>query len=388
MKRTAAERRRFLRASGVAALGSLTGCTGIFSGNKNGKGTGTETGGNVSLSDFRGSGPLVESRPELSGTRIEELPDLSGTLTLYLGGGEGGLYLQLVKLLESHYPDFEVEHRIESSSNLAQRIANEVDGGNSPADVFLAVDAGSLGYVAENGAATKLPSEALDPVRSEFRGAEGRWVGVAGRARSVPYNTDKLSESAIPDDIFAFARDARFEDALGWAPTYEAFQAFVTAMRVIEGRQRTKQWLQGVQNQGVERYRDEWFVSNAVADGEVSAGFANHYYALRVKASRSNAPIDLAFTRKDAGALVNVAGAEVIQGTQNETLATNFVRHLLSVEAQEFFATRTYAYPMISGVPPVGGLPSVDELAPPNMDLRKLSNLEPTLELMREVGVL
>ncbi len=386
MRRPAVGRRRFLRASGAAALGSLAGCTAPFSGDGSGSGTGTQ--GNVSLSEFRGSGPLVESRPELSGTRIEELPDLSGTLTLYLGGGEGGLYLQLVELLEKRYADFEVKHRIEPSSDLAQRLVNEVKGGDSPADVFFAVDAGSLGYAAQNGAATKLPPEVLKPVRSEFQGADGRWVGVAGRARSVPFNTNKLSKSDIPDDVFAFARDARFEDALGWAPTYEAFQAFVTAMRVIEGRQRTKEWLQGVQQRGVSRYRDEWFVSNAVADGEVSAGFANHYYALRVKASRANAPIDLAFTKKDAGALVNVAGAEVVKGTKNEQLATNFVRHLLSVEAQEFFATRTYAYPMISGVPPVGGLPSVDELAPPNIDLRKLSDLEPTLQLMREVGVL
>jgi len=43
---------------------------------------------------------------------------------------------------------------------------------------------------------------------------------------------------------------------------------------------------------------------------------------------------------------------------------------------------------MIPGVPPVGGLPTIDELNPPQLDLAELSNLEPTLTLMREVGVL
>jgi len=43
---------------------------------------------------------------------------------------------------------------------------------------------------------------------------------------------------------------------------------------------------------------------------------------------------------------------------------------------------------MISGVQPVGDLPTIDELNPPEIDLTKLSDVEPTLELMREVGVL
>lgn len=382
MKRTAVGRRRFLSASGAATLGSLAGCTGLLSGNESKKPK------KVTLSDFRGSGPLVEDRPELAGAHIDDLPDLSGTLTLYLGGGEGGLYLDLIKLLQSHYPDFEVNHRIEPSSDLAQRITQEVEGGDSPTDVFLSVDAGSLGFVAAKGAATKLSKNALKPVPKAFRGKRNRWVGIAGRARSIPYNTKKFSASELPSDIFAFARENRFKNAIGWAPTYEAFQAFVTAMRIIDGREKTRQWLKGVQRQGVSRFRDEWFVSNAVADGEVNVGFANHYYALRVQASRPKAPIELAFTKNDAGALVNVAGAEIIQGTEKEQLATNFVRHLLTVEAQEFFATKAFAYPMISGVPPVGGLPRVDELAPPSIDLQKLSNLEPTLSLMREVGVL
>jgi iron(III) transport system substrate-binding protein len=43
---------------------------------------------------------------------------------------------------------------------------------------------------------------------------------------------------------------------------------------------------------------------------------------------------------------------------------------------------------MIPGVPPVGGLPTIDELQPPPLDLARLSDLQPTLRLMREAGVL
>jgi iron(III) transport system substrate-binding protein len=253
--------------------------------------------------------------------------------------------------------------------------------------VFWSVDAGSVGAVADAGLTTALPGDVLDPVPAAFHPTD-QWVGTAGRARAVPYNTDRLSADDVPDSVMAFPDAPALADATGWAPTYGAFQAFVTAMRVLEGRDRTAAWLRGMVDAGVADYRDEFLVSNAVAAGEVAAGLANHYYALRVQASRPDAPIDLAFTAGDAGALVNVAAAAVLAPSDAGDLARTFVRHLLTVEAQEFFATRTYAYPTIPGVPPVGGLPPIDELDPPTLDLAELSDVQPTLELLRETGVL
>lgn len=376
-----AGRRRFLQASGALGATALAGCIDRFTG-------GDDAAREVSLADFRGSGPMVSSRDDPGGTRIADLPTLSGQLDLYLGGGEGGLYIDLVDLLERIYPDLTVRPQIEPSSQLANKIVTEQDAGQSPADVFVSIDAGALGVVADAGAVVDLPSNVLDPVGDAYQNPGGKWVGFAGRARSVPYNTNAFSESDVPDDVFAFAEDDRFAGAMGWAPTYGAFQSMVTAMRILNGRRKTKAWLQGMLEQNVGEYRNEFLASNAVADGEVSAAFANHYYVLRVQGDRPNAPIDLAFTSNDAGSLVNVSGASVVKGTQQEELATNFVRHLLSAEAQEFFATRTYAYPMISGVEPVGDLPSIDDLAPPNLNLEKLSDVRPTIDLMREVGVL
>jgi iron(III) transport system substrate-binding protein len=43
---------------------------------------------------------------------------------------------------------------------------------------------------------------------------------------------------------------------------------------------------------------------------------------------------------------------------------------------------------MIEDAAPVGGLPTIDELDPPDLDLSELSELEPTLGIMRQAGVL
>ncbi|MFC4450091.1 extracellular solute-binding protein [Halorussus aquaticus] len=380
-KRRGWTRRRLLASGAVGAAAGLSGCLSQFTQQD-------ESGSDLAISDFRGSGPLVESRSAPGGTSMDDLPDLDGTLNLYLGGGEGGLYENLVRLLERKYPNFTAKVRMAPSTQLANEIIEVEKGGESPADVFWSIDSTSLGLVADAGITTKLPQRVVKPVPKGFKDADRSWVGVAGRARSIPYNTDELSESDIPTKVGKFTQNAGLKGAMGWAPTYGAFKSFVTAMRLLEGPEATKQWLRGMQDQNVSRYPDEFQVSNAVADGEIQAGFANHYYALRVISSRENAPIDLAFTKNDAGALVNVSGCEILQSTDQKELAADFVRHLLSAEAQEFFATQTFAYPTVPEVSPVGPLPTVDELKPPQLDLSKLSNLEPTLELMREVGVL
>ncbi|ERH12670.1 MAG: ABC-type Fe3+ transport system, periplasmic component [halophilic archaeon J07HB67] len=370
-------RRRFLAAVGSAATVGIAGCAGVQSGQ-------SESTGQVAFSEFRGSGRLVESRPAVDAPRIADLPDLSGELTIYLGGGEGGLYRELVGLLERIYDDFVAVPSAGGTAEQANKLLTE--GEQTPADVFWSVDAGSLSVVAEEGLTAQLASETVANVPSTFH-PDRQWVANAGRARAIPYNTEELSASDVPDSVMAFPDSPLAEGGIGWAPTYGAFQAFVTAMRLTEGESATRDWLEAMQPFATE-YPDEFLTSNAVADGEVAGGFANHYYALRVRDARPEAALDLAFTSGDAGALINVAGAAVLGPSDNADLAENFVAHLLSAEAQEFFATRSFGYPTVEGVPPVGGLPTIDELEPPEIDLSELSNVQPTLRLMREVGVL
>ncbi len=387
-------RRRVLQAGAVLGTASVAGCSGMLSDdNSNG------TPKNANVSDFRGNGPLVEGnfrgsgqlaqgRPYPGGTSINDLPDLEGDLALYIGGGEGGIYTNLIGKLESIYPDFSVQPSSNDSSSLAQTIVQEVDAGASKADVFWSIDASSLGYVADNGAYDPLSDDAVGAVgNSQFVGADDAWAGIAGRARAVPYNTNQLSESDIPNTVQDFPTTSALQGSMGWAPTYGAFKSFVTAMRLVRGDDAARQWLVDMREAGAERYGNEYAVSQNVANGSLAAGFANHYYALRVKNQRPNAPLDLAFTEGDAGGLVNISGAMKIKGTDRGELVDNFVRHLLSAEAQEFFSTVSFSYPMIEGVKPVGNLPTVAELSPPDIDLSELSNVQDTIELMESANV-
>ena len=369
---TDSSRRRFLAGSAAVGAVALAGCAG-------GDGSDGESTGNASDSPVGQIGSGRAGRPAPGGTPVAELPDLEGELTLYSGRNEF-LVGELIEFLDDTYPDFTPEVRYGGSSDLVNTI--DTEGGGSPADVFYSVNSGSLATLADLGRTQALSTEIQDTVSEEFR--TDQWVGTSGRARTVPFNTNAFSEGDIPSDVMTFPD---FEGDLGWAPSYGSCQAFVTAMRLLEGEEATREWLQGVVDAGISAYADEFQVSQAVANGELDAGFANHYYIQRVLDGSPDAPIQTAFTEGDAGSIFNVAGAAVLDTAPNPELAQNFVRHLLSAEAQEYFAVETFEYPLIPGVEPIGDLPTIDELDVPEIEFSELGDLEPTIDLMRDVGI-
>jgi iron(III) transport system substrate-binding protein len=363
-ERTGTPRRRFLAATGAVGLAGTAGCLGMF-------------GEEDPEPGLIGSGR--EGRDPPGGTPMAELPELSGELTVYSGRNEF-----LVGSIESHleaiYDDLTLDFRYGGATDLVNTIDQE--GSETPADVFFSVNAGALGTLSELGRTRSLSDDVLDPVREEFHTEE--WVGTSGRARSVPYNTDVYSEEDIPDDIMAFAD---FDGDMGWAPSYGSCQAFLTAMRLLEGDDATQDWIESVLDAGIRPYNTEDIAVQGIADGEIDVAFTNHYYIQRLLDDNPEAPVATTFTEGDAGAVFNVAGAAVVDEADEPDLAENFIRHLLSAEAQEFFAVENFEYPLIPGVDPVGDLPTIDELDVPDLDLTELSDLEPTVDLMRDAGV-
>ncbi|WP_101296616.1 iron ABC transporter substrate-binding protein [Halegenticoccus soli] len=377
-------RRRLLGAGATVGAAALAGCNGLLGQTQDEQ---KAPGGRKAVGQIGSGRSPFGDREITGGTSMADMPNMSGELTVYSARGEA-LVGELIAFIQDLYADLTIKVRYNSAAELVNQI--ETEGDNSPADVFFTVDAGSMGELKNDGRTVSLPKNVLGLVREEFRDPDGQWIGTSGRARTIPYNTKQFSKSDVPTDIMAFPDANEFADNVGWAPTYSSFQSFVTAMRVLEGDAKTKRWLRGMMDLGVREYGDEFLVSQAVADGEIGAGFANHYYIQRVLAGRGGeAPIDTAFTEGDAGAIFNVAGACVLKTAENRTLASNFVRHLLSAEAQDYFARETFEYPLIPGVEPIGDLPTIDELNPPKgLDLTQLSDFEGTIELMREVGVL
>ena len=82
------------------------------------------------------------------------------------------------------------------------------------------------------------------------------------------------------------------------------------------------------------------------------------------------------------------AGVGIISESDQPEAATRFVEFLLSTTAQEYFAAETFEYPLVDGVEPADGLPGIDDLASPDIDLSGLANvLDDATRLVAEAGL-
>ena len=295
-------------------------------------------------------------------------------------------------LVEDLFEQFEeetgitVDVRYGDSAELAATIAEE--GDNTPADVFFAQDAGSLGSLSGEGLLKELPAETLERVDERFRDPASRWVGTSGRVRVVAYNRDELSEDELPDSIWDYA-DSEWQGRVGFAPTNASFQAMITAMRLDVGDEQTREWLEAVVANDPNLYENNIATVEAVAAGEVDVGFVNHYYLYGHLQENPDDPVANHYLEAgDAGALVNVAGAGILTSTDKPGMAQQLVDYLLA-QGQEYFATETDEYPLVDGVESDNELPPLTELHGPDVELGALgAELEATIELLDSVGLL
>jgi iron(III) transport system substrate-binding protein len=85
-----------------------------------------------------------------------------------------------------------------------------------------------------------------------------------------------------------------------------------------------------------------------------------------------------------------VSGAGILESAENEVNAQRFVDFLLSLPAQQYFASQTFEYPLIDGVATVSNLPPLAELDAVAIDipLGDLADLQGTQDMLVELGII
>lgn len=308
-------------------------------------------------------------------------------ITIYSGRSES-----LVKPMLEQFEKatgITVEVRYGSTAQLAAQLLEE--GERSPADVFLAQDAGALGAVAKQGLFATLPAEVTDKVPATYRARGGEWVGVTGRSRVLVYNADLVPAADLPGSVFDLT-DPKWRGKIGIAPTNASFEAFVTALRVQHGDQRAEQFLADLKANDAQIRDNNAMIVSDVDAGKLAVGLVNHYYVYQLAKEKGTSVDQLTaklhfFPDGDIGALVNVSGVGVLKKAADDPDARAFVDYVLGTEAQRYFAEQTSEYPMIQGVPTAPGLPPLAELDAPDIDLNDLDTLERTVTMIKNAGL-
>ncbi|QGU04842.1 iron ABC transporter substrate-binding protein [Corynebacterium comes] len=307
------------------------------------------------------------------------------TLVIYSGRDEN-LIAPLIERFEEA-TGIRTEVRYGSTAEQAQLLITE--GSNSPAEVFLSQEAGALGLVAQEGMLVELPEEVLEKVPAAFSSDDGQWVGLTGRARVVAYDEETVTEEEAPDTLAEMV-DPKWAGEIAIAPGNASFLSFVTAIRVTEGEEAARDFLQKLKDNDVQTYEKNGDILEAVNTGEVEIGLINHYYwyqsAAEVGADNMRAQLKYG-QPGDLAALINATGAGVLKQDTQDPQAIEFIEYLLSEEGQAYFAEETFEYPLLKGAEGPEGVPAFDAGANPDFDLSDMSSVDDTAALIDEVGL-
>ncbi|MEU2116334.1 iron ABC transporter substrate-binding protein [Streptomyces sp. NPDC016459] len=306
-------------------------------------------------------------------------------LVIYSGRNEN-LVKPLIEKLEKHLGTT-VEVRYGDSAELSAQLLEE--GDKTEAGLFLSQDAGALGALSKEQRLAPLPQTTLDKVARAYRGSAGDWTGVSGRVRVLGY--DPAQVPTPPNSVHELVKP-EWKGRIGFVPTNASFQAFVTGMRVLEGDDAARTWLTGLKANEPKAYENNLKVLEAVDRGEVSLGLLNHYYWYEQAAEKGEDKLKARIhylPKGDPGGLVNVAGVGVLKGADEKqaAFARKAVDYLLSAESQEYFAQETKEYPLAAGVKTADGVPPLETLQPPKIDLGRLDSLKQTLAMLQDVGL-
>lgn len=269
-------------------------------------------------------------------------------------------------------------NRIEGKEDeLLERIRNE--GANSPADVFLTVDAARLAKAHELGLFAPLASRTLaSRIPPHLRTED--WFSFSTRARVIVYNKTAIKAEDVQnyDDLAKPTLKGKFCSRSGAHPYNLSLMASVIAH---QGEARAEEWARGmVANFARAPKGGDTDQIKAVAAGECGVTVSNTYYVARML--RSTKPEDQKAmekvgivwpNQKTTGAHINVSGGGLLKNAPNKAAAIQFLEYLSSDEAQRYFADGNNEWPANDKVKVAN--PALDALGKFKADTLPVKNL-------------
>lgn len=252
-------------------------------------------------------------------------------------------------------------NRIEGESDaLIERIKSE--GANSPADVFITVDAGRLWRAEEAGLFQPVDSAALNKAIPEnLRHPDGLWFGFSTRARLIYYDKTKIQPGEI--ETYEDLADPKWKGKVCIRSSSNVYnQSLMSALIDAHGEDGAREWAQAVvDNMARKPVGGDTDQIRGIGAGECEIAVANSYYFVRLMTN----PEEKALVDKigwvfpnqgDRGTHVNVSGAGVLKNAPHKDAAVKFLEYLASPEAQRYFAEGNNEYPVVDGVETTAGV--------------------------------
>ena len=272
---------------------------------------------------------------------------------------------------EAFYEGFTKEtgikvNRVEGKGNaLLERMKSE--GANSPADIFITVDAGNLWRAAEAGVFQETNSALLNErVPANLRHPKGKWYGFSQRARVIYYNKSKVEAGEIEN--YEDLADAKWRGRICIRSSSNIYNlSLLSSIIEAKGEAAAQDWAKAVvANFARDPQGGDTDQIRAVAAGECDLAVGNSYYFARLMRSAKDKDkkvveaVGVVFPNQDnRGTHVNISGAGVLKSATNTDQAIRFLEYMTSEAAQRYFADGNNEYPVVAGVAPNSTLASL-----------------------------
>jgi iron(III) transport system substrate-binding protein len=246
-------------------------------------------------------------------------------------------------------------NRIEAKEDeLLERIRNE--GANSPADIFLTVDAARLAKADDLGLFVPVTSKLLEArIPASLRSPD--WFAFSTRARVIVANKElvKVEDVQNYEDLASPKLKGKVCSRSGSHPYNISLMASLIAHL---GEAKAEEWARGVVGNFARAPKGgDTDQIKAVAAGECGAAVSNTYYLARLL--RSDKPDDRRLmervtivwpNQKSFGTHINVSGGGMLKTAPNKTSAVKFLEYLAGDDAQRYFADGNNEWPAVTGV--------------------------------------
>lgn len=261
--------------------------------------------------------------------------------------------------LEEAFADFTeetgttVEFLYGDDAELLQRL--EAEGEDSPADLYVTVDAGMLWKAGEDGVLAPLDSPVLEEaVPEDLRDPEGRWAGLAMRARTLMYDPAKVDPADFdPVDSYAGLGDPQWKGRLCMRDETSSYvQSLVASLIDLQGRDKALATVEGWVANDVQIMSNDVELLETIDAGGCEVGITNHYYLARLLEEDPDLGVKPYWASQEGkGTHVNISGAGVVAGSDAAGKARELMEWL-ATDGQSDFVDDNHELPVNPDVDP------------------------------------
>ncbi len=276
---------------------------------------------------------------------------------------------------------------------LIERI--QAEGANSPADLLITVDVGTLKRAKDADITQPITSETVAAnIPVQYRDADGAWVGLSQRARVVYASKDRVPQDTITYEELA---DPKWRGKICTRTGQHPYNIGLFASQVAhEGEEKTKEWLAGVRdNLARKPTGNDRAQAKGIFAGECDLALGNTYYMGLMQTNEQEPEqkdwakaIKVLFPDSEGrGTHVNISGVMLTKNAPNKDDAVELIEFLTADEAQSLYAEVNFEYPLKPGVPASDIVASWGELKADTLPLSDVAeNRAKASELVDEVN--